>query len=844
MKKLSADIFKSVVASEAFDHLEAKTETSDSVSNSLEGREKPTNPRAENTHAKFAGFYEDYLQKALNDIHKEWRDKNYTLEQMLENLPTDTHKMLFALAKLHYQVQNGGFQQWIDNGYAGNGQGDLLIQDLPTQGVLGNIRAILIRVLEALQDHAEENDSECHSFDDAEEVLRSTSNSDRDTWTIFCESNPSEVASIEQCLGFDLESHQMEIQFDTDEIPVEEVKKLPQQLEDMSDCDAWMSFIDDHEQSTVMQWLDLDESGLREFETGLGELYKFFNAFNAWERNGGDTSDLEGNLDNCDTDYYRSVENDEEYFQEVSNFLETLEPNVASLKASFKLGSMVTPYNSRPFRVIAAANTTDDYRIQARYLDGSIESLNKKKLAVLTNSLGTLQRRFSNFMRTAYNKDFDLYVKTAIREAGLPVDDDMNWSNFLEKIYKSVSNDPDLRDEVAHHMIITHLYHLRTLNKFDAKRGPDQDNELAKKVTTFLKKMFSYSVSKARDWIGVNYGYGKTVKEEVTNPETGKREEGMVFKKEIQPEYSVGDQTFNILDNHSVNDDHSDIESSQDFLDFKNAFYPWLIQDMGKIVGPNLVTLFEATLNNEDPDAVWEEFKTKTSKSYSYYKKAVANLRECIRKFVATGKVDTTNLLVRLVNDYNKKLQKMVPKEQPVTSSLEENKVGKLAELIAKKKLAAKATEVKATPSKYAKLKRLAADEPEAIGEAIAELRDKFMSQVEALDALAENLNLTPEDVEPGLEGVEPEAEFSEFEAEKSSSKKASKFAAGLRRTADEEPEEVEISLNEIYSNIDVLAQGVENLADNLGVELVEEPSEEEAEESTEEAETEEAPAE
>jgi hypothetical protein len=843
--KLSADIFKTVVASEAFEHLKAKETSDGSVDRGLEGREKPVSSKAVNPHAKFAGFYEDYLQKALSEIHKNWQQMgDKSMQEMLKQLPSDTHKMLFALAKLHYQVQNGGFGQWVGNGYAGNGQGDMLLNELPKEGTLGEVNKVLVLVNAAFENYAEESGQEYHSFDDAEDVMNNTDISGTsNAWSRFCDDNSHDVGKIEERFpGFDLESHQMSLDIDMDEIPVEVVKNLPQDLEETSDCEAWQNFIDANDDAQVMQWLDMTESEYSDFQLGLSELYEFLHAFDKYEEYG-QAGDFEENLDNYDSAYYNATQNEEEYFQEVSNFLETMEPNIASLKKAFKLGSYVVPSGSRPFRVLAAARTTDDLRIQARYLDGSIETLNKTHLASLTNLLGSTLRRFSNLMITSYNKDFDLYVKTAIREAGLPVDEDMNWSSYLESIYKKVIADQDLRDEAAHHMIITHLYQLKTLLKFDPNRAPDKDNPLEKQVTTFLKKMFSYSVSKARDWVGEHYGYGKVYKTVEIDPETGEEKKKVEIKnQEVQPEFGTGDETYNIFDTKPTLDDHTELESSSDLKEFKAEFFPWLTRTMGKKVGPNLAILFDATLTNEVSDEIWKDFEAKTQKSFSYYKKAIVNLRECITKFIKEGNIDKSNLLVKLVNDYTKKLVKMedeeksVKKQDSAVTSSQEKPMGRLSQIIAKKKeAAAKAealSEAKTAASKFATLKRIAEEEPEALGEAIAELRDKFMEQVEALDALAENLNLTPDDLVPeegesleeeALEGEAKEGKLAKKRiAKKRIAKKriAKKFAVGLRRVADEEPEEVSLSLNEIYSNLDHLAEGVENLADNLGVEL------------------------
>lgn len=71
-------------------------------------------------------MYTDVIQKILDKIHKEWqaRGENVGVEEVLDALP-EYKAFIFAMAKLNHQVENGGWEQWIDNGYAGE-TGDFL----------------------------------------------------------------------------------------------------------------------------------------------------------------------------------------------------------------------------------------------------------------------------------------------------------------------------------------------------------------------------------------------------------------------------------------------------------------------------------------------------------------------------------------------------------------------------------------------------------------------------------------------------------------------------------------------------------------------------------------------
>jgi hypothetical protein len=137
------------------------------------------------------------------------------------------------------------------------------------------------------------------------------------------------------------------------------------------------------------------------------------------------------------------------------------------------------------------------------------------------------------------------------------------------------------------------------------------------------------------------------------------------------------------------------------------------------------------------------------------------------------------------------------------------------------KKLAAlKAKHSKKTApkvDKYAKLRRIAEEEPEAMGDAVSELTLAFATLADAADALAENLDLVSEDK------LQEEVEETTDKAAKLAKKaklKNFKFAAAFKRIAMENPGSLADALSEVYSTLDTVAEGIENLAQNLGIEL------------------------
>lgn len=125
---------------------------------------------------------------------------------------------------------------------------------------------------------------------------------------------------------------------------------------------------------------------------------------------------------------------------------------------------------------------------------------------------------------------------------------------------------------------------------------------------------------------------------------------------------------------------------------------------------------------------------------------------------------------------------------------------------------------------KYAKLKRVAEEEPEELGSALGELTEAFVELAEAADALRDNLDLGEVDA-PAENDQEEESVTERSEKTSRRKKKASKkFASSLRKLALEAPGSLAEALQEVYSTLDSVAEGIENLAQNLGIELQAEP--------------------
>lgn len=161
---------------------------------------------------KVADMYGDAVQRVLNEIHEMWQSENISMQAIFSELP-DFKRFLFAMAKLNYQVENGGFSQWIYNQYADD-TGEALMQylDQITQGTHGDMFPTLAKVRQALVDVAdalEESGDGGFEWAQASTILEKSSDSDGDVDNLVdrsIEERDCELASILENLNDDIDN--------------------------------------------------------------------------------------------------------------------------------------------------------------------------------------------------------------------------------------------------------------------------------------------------------------------------------------------------------------------------------------------------------------------------------------------------------------------------------------------------------------------------------------------------------------------------------------------------------------------------------------------------------------
>lgn len=129
---------------------------------------------------------------------------------------------------------------------------------------------------------------------------------------------------------------------------------------------------------------------------------------------------------------------------------------------------------------------------------GTEQSCGRIKTSALDRSV------FATLMRVmAYNEDFNKYVHAALESHGLPIDPKMDWSKWLNTVYRRnlPTLSDEIRDEAIHEVLTHHLFEPESdiLRKFDPSRLKEsiQAKPLAEQVSSYLKMCFVWMVGDA-----------------------------------------------------------------------------------------------------------------------------------------------------------------------------------------------------------------------------------------------------------------------------------------------------------------------------------------------------------
>ncbi len=189
-----------------------------------------------------------------------------------------------------------------------------------------------------------------------------------------------------------------------------------------------------------------------------------------------------------------------------------------NLAASIEPGQVITFVDGTRARLLQTTASIDGSTIRLATETGE-RNLSAKQFLEM-GPVSPAMLHFAAFVRHVFSFDsaVDDYVKEAIRSAGWPVDDTINWSKYLEKMYapllSAITRDVSLRDDAVRDMIVSELYDKRILSPdstfahFNPNHPSLIGKPLERRVTAFLIAIFKFRKSQVATTVRRSLGVG------------------------------------------------------------------------------------------------------------------------------------------------------------------------------------------------------------------------------------------------------------------------------------------------------------------------------------------------
>lgn len=522
-------------------------------------------------------------------------------------------------------------------------------------------------------------------------------------------------------------------------------------------------------------------------------------------------------------------------------------------------------------RVVQKSAMANGVRMVLASRSGS-HTVDLKQFAAL-GPVSPAMSRLASFVHhiLSFDAALDQYVKEAIKAADLPVDHSINWAKYLDKLYmpflRSITKDETLIDDGIRDMVVDELYRKRILSPdskyahFTEQSMDYTDHELELKVTAFLKSTFKFRKSSVVDYVKRSIGIGADGELGLA-PSLGIENENEEENPDLMMDVEDPSSRSDLDEMEGSEEIHEFLKSFTDYIDrhvrsnsakaltyitesyeagmtkkdIKHALVgnPAFSGRNGEpltVDGYNFVmTMWGRLLKEfvEDPAEGWKNsplgrmivYETKSLTNAKPQRVAAASLH--LAEVVTPAKnpnVQQQDALAQKneAQPASSQRKTITPEIPGVNHTSPENTMSKLTRSTSTKPyntLASalrvrKAAAAKAT-SKFAKLRRIAEEKPEAVGDSLSYLADVTRKAVDQLENIKKNLDLdSDEERRDKKAGLRHASRFS-----------SSRFAASLKRIAEDKPEEIEDALNEVYSTIDHVADTIETLADNLDINL------------------------
>jgi hypothetical protein len=242
----------------------------------------------------------------------------------------------------------------------------------------------------------------------------------------------------------------------------------------------------------------------------------------------------------------------------------------------------------------------------------------------------------------AYNSDFTAYVTAALEAHGMPVDPKMDWSKWLNTVYRRYmpTISEESRDEAIHEMLGHFLFEADILSKFDPDRLKEslQAQPLAEQISSYLKMYFIWKVDWAIKYLKKLYP-SEEIAVGLTNDES--------------PNGRGGESTPSILNRiqHGVVDpEEEELIQNTEIRKLRHAFETWCDRTLSADKATRMKHFFDLLVIFDGPQQeLLEEFANKAGVSPTRARQTLYyDLPRLLRQFAASPEGKNFSLAKRI----------------------------------------------------------------------------------------------------------------------------------------------------------------------------------------------------
>jgi hypothetical protein len=430
--------------------------------------------------------------------------------------------------------------------------------------------------------------------------------------------------------------------------------------------------------------------------------------------------------------------------------------SLRTIASAFPVGS--TAYSAKTgsaLKIVASNLVGDDMLIiQAKSASGIERHVISAKTGL--SMVPAPWRRLIAALKEAAGTYFSLYINTAIQEAGLPIDTSKNWDGLLLSVYRKFrwTKDDDTLEEAIYEMLTKLLYApgtgngasgLTILQKFDPTKG-DQSLPLEKRVSNFIMSRILPFEGKSTAGSDIVKKFILKRHRDIPESQIGDNPEGWDGGKPSLLDM-VPPGVRSLADESNENGiSNMAVKSTRD------AFATYLSRTENPTGARRILTMFDILVDNPykgdaaRADAL-EEWTSATGTGKQNFYHTRRALAKAIDAFANSSGAPAGETFRSLVNTLKKKELSPVEASSVVASDITPDNIV-MPEIdqeeadvrpTIRDRQAAKAAKAPKAP-RFATLKRFAEEEPEAVLEALGELKTHYEEQLEKVEALVEHL--------------------------------------------------------------------------------------------------------